>query len=98
MLRAATPIAWKDQTLTVELASPMRAVLGHRAEEIEKLLRSIAGCKVLLDIREPESTGDTAQAEPPLDPKTLAAEHPLVKHAMNLFNGRVERASLKKKP
>ncbi|VAX41640.1 hypothetical protein MNBD_PLANCTO03-356, partial [hydrothermal vent metagenome] len=51
-----------------------------------------------LDIREPESTGTEAETELPPDPKTLAEKHPLVQHAMDLFNGRVERASLKKKP
>ena len=98
MLRAARPIKWEGPTLTVELAGPVRAVLQHRAEEIEKLLRTIAGRKVTLDIREPEDTGKTDSKAPLPDPKMLAMEHPLVRQAMELFGGKVERAYYKKKP
>lgn len=98
MLRAATPVSWEGQTLTVELGGPMRAVLQHRAEEIEKLLRGIAGRKITLDIREPEGAGDAERAERPPDATILAMEHPLVKQAMELFGGKVDRAYYKKKP
>ncbi len=98
MLQAARPIRWEGQTLTVELAAPMRAVLEHRAEEIEKLLRGIAGRKVVLEVREPEASGDADRAEPPPDAATLAKQHPLVQQAMELFGGKVERAYYKQKP
>ncbi len=98
MLRTATPISWEGTDLTVELASPVKAVLEHRRDEIEKLLRSIALRKVRLLIQEPESAGETTETDLPPDAKTLAEEDELVKHAMDLFNGRVKRAHLKKKP
>ncbi len=98
MLRAATPVKWEGQTLTVELGGPMRAVLQHRAEEIEKLLRGIAGRKITLEIREPDGAGDAEKAERPPDATVLAMEHPLVKQAMELFGGKVDRAYYKKKP
>ncbi|MCC7387262.1 MAG: hypothetical protein IT431_00695 [Phycisphaerales bacterium] len=97
MLRAATPVSWEGQTLTVELGGPMRAVLQHRAEEIEKLLRGIAGRKITLEIREPEGADDAEKAERPPDATLLAMEHPLVKQAIELFGGRVDRAYYKKK-
>ena len=97
MLSAATPVSWEGQTLTVELGGPMRSVLQHRAEEVEKLLRGIAGKKVVLEIREPEEAGKTVTPELPPDPKVLAQDHPLVKQAMELFGGKVERAYYKKK-
>lgn len=97
MLRAAKPLRWEGQTLTVELGGPMRAVLHHRAEEIEKLLRGLAGKKVTLDIREPEGEGEAGTVERPPDASVVAMEHPLVKQAIELFGGKVERAYYKKK-
>lgn len=97
MLRAARPLRWEGQTLTVELGGPMRAVLQHRAEEIEKLLRGLAGRKVTLEIREPEGAEETDMIERPPDASVVAMEHPLVKQAMELFGGKVERAYYKKK-
>lgn len=97
MLSAATPVSWEGQTLTVELGGPMRAVLQHRAEEIEKLLRGLAGKKVTLVIRGPEGAGQAEQIERPPDAEVVARDHPLVKRAMELFGGQVERAYYKKK-
>ncbi|MDQ7013901.1 MAG: hypothetical protein Q9O74_08410 [Planctomycetota bacterium] len=96
MLSAATPITWEGNELTVEIGGPMRAVLDHRREEIEKLLRSIASKKVTLTIRVPEGIQEQPADLPP-DPQTIAEEHPLVREAMELFDGRVERAAFRKK-
>lgn len=97
MLSAATPVAWEGGELTVEIGGPMRAVLDHRKEEIEKLLRSIASRKITLTLRVPEGIEQQTTDLPP-DAQALAEEHPLVREAMELFNGRVERAILRKKP
>ena len=97
MLSAATPIAWEGNELTVEIGGPMRAVLDHRREEIEKLLRSIASKKVTLTIRVPEGIEKQPTDTTP-DAQTLAEEHPLVREAMELFGGHVERAMIRKKP
>lgn len=96
MLSAATPVAWEGSELTVEIGGPMRAVLDHRREEIEKLLRRIASRKVTLTIRVPEGIEQQPTDLAP-DPQTLAEEHPLVQEAMKLFDGRVEQAFLRKK-
>lgn len=97
MLSAATPVTWEGNELTVEIGGPMRAVLDHRREEIEKLLRRIASKKITLTIRVPEGIEQQPTDLPP-DAQALAEEHPLVREAMELFDGRVERAMLRKKP
>lgn len=96
MLSAATPVTWEGNELTVEIGGPMRAVLDHRREEIEKLLRRIASKKVSLTIRVPEGIEEQPDERPP-DPQTLAEEHPLVREAMDLFGGHVERAAFRRK-
>lgn len=91
MLGAARPVSWSRGVLRVEIGGPMRAVLEHRAEEIEKLLRPLARRKVRLEIREPAGEPEQKTEQGP-DAQTVAEQHPLVREAMELFNARVERA------
>lgn len=96
MLGEARPLAWSGGELTVEIGGPTRAVVEHRRDEVEALLRRLAGRKVALVIRQPAAEGEESDAPPPASAEDLAREHPLVKHAIELFGGRVERAYLKK--
>lgn len=96
MLREGRPVSWEDTELIVEVGGPTRAVMEHRREEVEGLLRRVAGRKVSLVIRAPAGEGGESDAAPPASAEELAREHPLVKHAIDLFGGRVERAYFKK--
>jgi hypothetical protein len=98
MLREGRPVEWRGFELVVEIASPTRAVLEHRREEVEGMLRRAAGKKVALVVRPPPGEGEQSDAPPPASAEQLAREHPLVKHAMEAFGGRVETAYFKKKP
>jgi hypothetical protein len=96
MLREGRAIAWDERDLVVEVDGPTRAVLEHRREEVEALLRRAAGRKVTLVVRAPAGEAQQAEAPAPASAEDVAREHPLVKHAIDLFGGRVGTAYFKK--
>lgn len=95
MLGAGEPERLEDGRLVLGVRGPIRGVFEQRREEIESLLRQAAGRRISLDLRDPDPpAAEHAEALPP-SPLELARAHPLVRRMMEVFDARIENATLR---
>jgi hypothetical protein len=90
------PETLKENTLTISTHPSLLHATRGVADELANLLRRLAGTEIRVIIAEPVAV-EAAEVANPQDDAVRIAEHPLIRHAVELFGGKVVGRQVRKK-
>lgn len=96
LLPDMTPLSLADGAITITTHPSLQHATRGVADELANLLRRLCGSDVRVVVQEPEVV-EQAPAANPQDDAVRIAEHPLIKHAVELFGGKIVGRQARKK-